>query len=124
MFCKGASKAIAMMRDYVWQLTERVIILCVSAKQDYIDIGKATKLKKTQQKVLVSHLRDVSAIDRLFTGSLTLGPCEDLGDKHVVFMFCYGSAIHPSAVLELEKCWKKFDVIAKLLCVVTSDVSH
>jgi hypothetical protein len=82
--CLAVSKSIEMMREHVWCLRgKRVIILCVS-KVDYIDIPVATSLKYEQLRRLETDLRAEQSINHLFTSEHQRGPIDD---NHVIAMF-------------------------------------
>lgn len=111
--CFAASKSIEMMREHVWCLKgKRVIILCIS-REDSIDIRTATRLKVHELLPLLSDLHAEPAIHGLFTRQYELGPSDH---KHVIVMFCYGIEVQRMALPELELCLTRCKIDFDVLC--------
>ena len=107
---KSISKCLVNMRDQLWALHERIIVLCVS-NQHFIDLGEVAPESmpffEDRREALSQSMRNNATLLPLFIHGPDdiLGPVLD--DLHLFFLFSFGRQLHFCALPEMRKCFAR-----------------
>jgi len=111
--CVAVSKCIRLMRDRVWKLHGRVMVLCVSAHDDIVFSkvipGSSPKVVQLRNK-LTARLLSLPQIERMFIDDDTLSGERNMSDTYF-FVISFARAVHNHAVDELFVCCRNLKIV-------------
>ena len=111
--CVAVSKCVRLMRDRVWRVTGRVMVLCVS-KEDEVIFSKvipgSSNWVKHLRYQLTTKLMSEPRVRPLFDGEDTLSGVALAPGSNLFFVISFTREVHSRAVNEMLLCCNNMGV--------------